>query len=92
MEKTRTNVTLPKDLLQAIDCLVGKDKRSDFLAEAAREKLARMEFAKIAQRLAGALSPEDYPEFASPDGVQKYIRTLREANDIRYEGKEPEGE
>lgn len=92
MERIRTNVVLPQDLLHAIDRLVGKGKRSDFLTEAALEKLARMEFAEVAKRVAGVLRPEDYPEFVTPDGAHKYIRTLREANDIRYTGKEPAGE
>jgi len=88
MDRIRTNVVLPRDLIEAIDRRVGKRKRSDFLAEAAREKLARTDFLRVAKALAGSLNPAEYPEFSSAEGVETFVLSLREVSDIRYRGKE----
>lgn len=40
-ESVRTHVLVPREILEAVDRLVGQRRRSQFLAEAAQEKLER---------------------------------------------------
>lgn len=71
---------LPKDILSDIERLAGKRRCSEFLAEAAREKLAKAQFMMEASGLAGALAKGDYPEYEISCGACRYIRQLRESN------------
>lgn len=49
----RTHITLPDELIKAVDRLVGKRKRSAFFAEAARERLRREELLRTLKESAG---------------------------------------
>ncbi len=40
-EDVRTHIVIPRDMVAAIDRLAGKRRRSAFITEAVREKLAR---------------------------------------------------
>ena len=83
MDIVRTNITFPKELLLDVDKLVGKGKRSAFLAESVRDYLARLKFARIAKESKGILNLKDYPQFATSKKASSYIRNLRKENDIR---------
>ena len=64
-KKTRmvkTPLTLPEDILQSIDKLMGKRKRSKFIAEAARKELKRVQLQRALERAAGAWKENDHPE------------------------------
>ena len=45
--KTKTHLVLPQEILEEVDQIAGKKKRSLFIAEAAREKLEQERFLKI---------------------------------------------
>ncbi len=53
---------LPAGLLKEIDRVAGPRKRGSFLADAAREKLARMRFQEAATGAFGAWRDEDHPD------------------------------
>lgn len=78
----RTNVVLPSDLIAEIDRLAGARKRSEFLEEAAREKIAKVNFDKTFEAVKGIF--KDYPEFATRAKVRRYIRKFRKENSFRY--------
>lgn len=81
MKSERTNVILPRDLLDEIDRVAGPRRRSTFLAEAAREKLARLRFDQAAARAFGAWKDEDHPELLTDDGMNRFLqRTRKETN------------
>ncbi|HEC62790.1 MAG TPA: ribbon-helix-helix protein, CopG family [Candidatus Acetothermia bacterium] len=42
----RTNVTLPEELVREIDRVAGRRKRSQFIVEAVRERLAKLRFSE----------------------------------------------
>lgn len=84
MNTIRANIIFPKELLLEVDRFVGKGKRSAFLAESAREYLARLKFAKVAEESKGILKSKDYPQFATTKKVTAYIRDLRRKNDTRF--------
>ena len=85
--KVKTHVVLPKDLLQEIGRVVGSKKRSEFLAEAAREKLKRVKLEKGIVRAAGLWTEERYPEFKTEKNVREAIRASRKAEGSRLKEK-----
>jgi len=74
----RTHLVLPDDLVDEVDDHVGKRKRSEFFAEAARERLRRQRLSKAIREGAGILDPKRYPHWSTPEKVDKWIRDLRE--------------
>ncbi len=79
----RTHVILASDLIAAIDRLVGKRRRSEFIAEAAERELIRQRQVKALRRAAGAWQDKRHPELRG--GSASHIRTLREDNERRVE-------
>lgn len=51
MSTVRMNVTLPEEVAQRLDSLVGNRKKSRFIAETIEEKLKELEHRALAQRL-----------------------------------------
>ena len=86
-EMTRTHVVLPRSLLEAIDGQVGQRKRSEFLAEAAREKLDRLTLLRALEATAGVIKGDDYPEWQDPGSVARWVEELRTMEDGRWEGQ-----
>ena len=86
----RTHVVLPRSVLDAIDALVGQRRRSQFLTEAAEEKLDRThETARRAERsaaarlAAGSLATDHIPDWDTIESADAWVRSLREAWDER---------
>ncbi len=73
----RTHIVLPDGLMEEIDRLVGQRKRGRFVEEAVREKLKRGALLKALQDTAGILSPEEYPQWETPDSVAAWVRESR---------------
>ena len=79
----RTHVILPDDLVEGVDKLVGKRKRSRFIEEAVLEKLKRERLGRALEEAAGMLRAEDYPEWSTPEKVSEWVRKSREADEER---------
>jgi len=77
----RTHVVLPDELVSEIDRAVGKRKRSEFLADAARERLVRARQRGLIERTAGILRAEDYPGWATADMISAWVRAQRTGTD-----------
>ncbi len=82
----RTHVILPEDLVQAIDNLAGKGKRSQFIEAAVREKLRTETLLFALKETAGALSSEEHPEWATKETVASWVREGRLQSDKRLDG------
>ena len=80
-EKKRTHVVVPKELMEEIDRLCGKRKRSWFITQAVRKEIQRLNFLKAVKETAGAWKDEDHPEFKK--GVDNWVRSLREEDESR---------
>lgn len=80
-EKKRTHVVVPKELMEEIDRLSGKRKRSWFITQAVRKEIQRLNFLKAVKETAGAWKDEDHPEFKK--GVDNWVRSLREEDENR---------
>ena len=77
MRGLRTNVMLPEGLLGEIDRVAGARRRSAFLAEAAREKLARLRFDRAAARAFGAWKDAAHPDLMADVDLARYRERLR---------------
>lgn len=74
MSRVRTHVMLPKELLERLDELVDKRKRSEFVAEALESALRRRELLAALDAVAGETDIPDIPEW---DDVDAWIRESR---------------
>ncbi|MFQ6117565.1 MAG: CopG family ribbon-helix-helix protein [Candidatus Bipolaricaulia bacterium] len=83
----RTNVMLPEELLEEIDRVAGKRKRSRFIAEAIEEKLARMRFEEALAQAAGAWSAEHHPELKTQEEINRYLERVRRSTDERIRSR-----
>ena len=86
-EVMRTHIVVPEDLIQEVDRVAGKRRRSRFVEEAIREKLSRRNLGAALAATAGALDPSEYPEWDSPEGISAWVKTGREEDDTRLARK-----
>jgi len=86
-EKVKTHLVLPKKLLADMDKLVSPRQRSQFVADAAREKLERLRLERALEKAAGAWTDRNHPELTSPAAVKRYLRRLRSQTSRRLEKK-----
>lgn len=77
---TRTHFIAPKDLIEEVDRFVGPRHRSEFLTEAAHEKLQREKLLK-ATREVMKLPPVDVPEWKTAESTSKWVRDIRADSD-----------
>jgi metal-responsive CopG/Arc/MetJ family transcriptional regulator len=61
-ETIRTHIVFPKELVDAVDRLVGPRKRSAFLVQAVEEKIDRERLGRALATTAGFLTGEVHPE------------------------------
>lgn len=71
----RTNLLLPKDLVDEVDRYAGPRGRSRFVAEALIERLRRERLREAVERTAGAWS--SHPEFQTAEDVVAWVRARR---------------
>jgi metal-responsive CopG/Arc/MetJ family transcriptional regulator len=77
-ETIRTHIVFPRDLVDAVDDLVGQRKRSAFVAEAVAEKLQREQLGRALAETAGSLAAEDYPEWETGEKISAWVRKMRD--------------
>lgn len=73
----RTNLLLPKELVDELDAVAGPRGRSRFVADAVAYKLRRERLRRAWERARGSLDPEEYPHWATPEKVVAWVRALR---------------
>ena len=73
----RTNLLLPKDLVEQVDHFAGERGRSRYVAEALRARLKRDRLKEAIARTAGVLRAEDYPEWETSEQVVDWVRARR---------------
>ena len=79
--KKRTHVVVPEELVEEIDRLSGKRKRSWFITQAVRKEIQRLDFIEAVKETAGTWKNEDHPELKK--GVDSWVRSLREEDKKR---------
>ena len=76
-DRRRAHVTMPVELIEEIDAVVGLRGRSRFLEEAAAEKLQVMRRVAAFER-AMAVPTVGVPEWATTESSAAWVRELRE--------------
>ncbi len=71
------NLSLPEDLVGALDEVAGPRKRSAFAEEALRRAIKREQFRIAGERYAGSLRMEDYPHWRTSEDVVAWVRMMR---------------
>jgi metal-responsive CopG/Arc/MetJ family transcriptional regulator len=75
MALSRTNLTLPEELLHEIDELAGPRGRSRYVAEAVAQRVKRDRLGKAIRETAGVMKGR--PGWMSPDEVVRWVDALR---------------
>ena len=86
-EVMRTHIVVPEALIQEVDRVAGKRRRSRFVEEAIREKLSRQALGAALAATAGVLDPSDYPEWENPGEISAWVKAGRQEDDARLERK-----
>ena len=76
--KIKTHLAIPEDLVAEVDRIAGKRRRSLFIVEATREKLARERFLKVLEDTSGSWTDRNHPELRTAKAVESYVREKRQ--------------
>jgi len=84
-DTVRTHVVLPAQLVRDIDALVGRRKRSLFLARVAAREVKRLQLLAIAEAAAGSLPADAVPEWSTPEKTYAWVREQRRLGEAERE-------
>jgi hypothetical protein len=73
----RIHVTMPESLIAEIDARLGQRRRSQFISEAAQEKLDRQRLKAALAEMDGALADVDIPGWETPESASEWVHNLR---------------
>lgn len=74
----RTQISLPDDLINEIDRLVGQRNRIGFLTTAVEKELKRLRRIEAAEHAGGSLRDAVVPpEWATSEGAAEWVREIR---------------
>jgi metal-responsive CopG/Arc/MetJ family transcriptional regulator len=73
----RTHIVFPRDLVDAVDDLVGQRKRSAFVTVAVAEKLQREQLGRALEETAGSLAADSHPEWETQEKISAWVREMR---------------
>jgi hypothetical protein len=77
----RTHFIAPKKLIEEVDRLVGPRRRSEFLTEAAAEKLKREKLLQATREAMALPAERDIAGWETPEAVSKWVHNLRVESD-----------
>jgi metal-responsive CopG/Arc/MetJ family transcriptional regulator len=77
--KTKAHLVLPHDILEEVDQIAGKRKRSLFIAEATREKLQKERFLKTLEETQGAWYNKNHPELKTTRDMEQFVSDKRQS-------------
>jgi len=81
----RAHVVLDKELVDAIDEIAGKRKRSQFIEDAIRVQLALEKQTRALYAEGPGLDPREYPYWATPEATSKWVHDMRQADQAYLE-------
>ena len=79
----RTHIVVPAELVESVDALVGRRKRSQFFAEAVAEKIARARRIALAHKVVGSLRDVDIPGWETRESTSEWVRASRQMDEER---------
>lgn len=84
--KTKAHLVIPGEILEEVDKIAGKRRRSLFIAEATKEKLERERFLKTLEETGGAWIDKNHPELRTAKDMEQYVREKRQSYRKRLKG------
>jgi metal-responsive CopG/Arc/MetJ family transcriptional regulator len=77
--KTKAHLVIPRDILEEVDQIAGKRKRSLFIAEATREKLQRERFLRTLEETQGVWSNKNHPDLKTARDMEQFVSDKRQS-------------
>ena len=84
--KAKAHIVLPSIILEEVDQIAGKRKRSLFIAAATQEKLERERFLKTLEDTKGAWTDKNHPGLKTATEMERYVREKRRSYRRRLKG------
>lgn len=84
--KMKAHLVIPREILEEVDKIAGKRRRSLFIAEATQEKLERERFLKTLEETKGAWTDKNHPELKTSRDVERYVKEKRQSYRKRLKG------
>ncbi len=75
--KTKAHLVFPQSILEEVDQIAGKRKRSLFIVKATQEKLERERFLRTLDETKGAWTDMHHAELRTGRNVDQYLRGKR---------------
>ena len=75
--KTKAHLVFPQNILEEVDQIAGKRKRSLFIVKATQEKLERERFLKTLDETKGAWGDKQHAELRTERDMERYFREGR---------------
>jgi len=72
--KTKAHLVFPLNILEEVDQIAGKRKRSLFIVRATQEKLERERFLRTLDETKGAWTDRHHAELKTEQDMEKYLR------------------
>jgi len=79
----RTHIILPEQLVEDIDRMVGRRRRSGFIVQAAETELMRLRQLAAIEKVTGSWKSRNHPELAQ--GAAHWVSRLRQQSDQRLD-------
>jgi predicted transcriptional regulator len=83
----RAHVVLDDELVDEVDALAGRRRRSACIEDAVREKLQRERQRRAVLNYAESGQRPDNPDWRTPEETSKWVRDLRQLDNERLERK-----
>lgn len=84
-ETLRVNISLPKAVVEEMRKLILPRKRSEFIAQATKEKLDLLKQQKVLEMSAGKWSDQNHPKLNTQEDMNLYLRETRGNYEARLE-------
>lgn len=75
----KAHLVFPSEILEEVDKISGKRKRSLFIAQATREKIERERFVRTLEETKGAWSDKNHPELQTAEDMERYLKEKRQS-------------
>lgn len=76
-KRCRVRVTLPNDIVAAIDQLIGSGTRRQFIADAIELELGRRRMSSALEEMSGSLADVNIPGWETPESAAAWVRAQR---------------
>lgn len=76
-DMVRTEIELPRDLIEKIDRLAGPEGRANFITGAVEERVRRNGLLAVLDDPSFGINLADYPQWSSSEKVSEWVRRMR---------------